>query len=82
VTSPLDVTGAELRKWAARCAAQAKETRSIPDRARLLAMRDALLDLADNEDWLSGKVPLVPAQPAPIAGASQVNGRTHSHDDR
>lgn len=46
--------GAELRQWARQCGAQATLARSAEERDRLLRMRNSLLELADNEDWLSG----------------------------
>jgi hypothetical protein len=49
-------SAAELRRWALQCAAQADDPRITGDeRDRLLAMRTALLQLADMEDWLDGK---------------------------
>lgn len=48
-------TSADLRRWAMQCGAQASAAASSADeRERLLKMREALLDLADTEDWLSG----------------------------
>jgi hypothetical protein len=47
-------TSADLRRWALQCGARASSVVSADERQRLLTMREALLDLADNEDWLSG----------------------------
>jgi hypothetical protein len=46
----------DFRLWAALCAAKAEAAATPADRDRLLKMRDALLALADNEDWLHGRV--------------------------
>ncbi len=51
------LNAAELRRLAMQCAAQATEARCDPaERSRLLAMREALLALAENADWLDGKL--------------------------
>jgi hypothetical protein len=47
-------TSADLRRWALQCGARASTAASGDERERLSRMREALLDLADNEDWLSG----------------------------
>ena len=47
-------TGADLRRWAMQCGARALAATCADERERLTRMREALLDLADNEDWLSG----------------------------
>jgi hypothetical protein len=45
----------DLRRWAAQCAEQANGPNlSGEDRDRLLRMRDSLLALAENADWLAG----------------------------
>jgi hypothetical protein len=42
-----------LRRWAIECAAKADDPAIKPEeRKRLLKMRDALLDLAKNQEWL------------------------------
>ncbi len=42
-----------LRRWAMQCLEQANNARvSGEERARLMMMRDALLTLADTQDWL------------------------------
>jgi hypothetical protein len=49
-------SSAGLRRWAMQCAAAADDPRaSGGERDRLLAMRKALLELADAQDWLDGK---------------------------
>jgi hypothetical protein len=48
-------TRVDLRRWAMQCGARASSAVcSADERERLLRMREALLDLADTEDWLSG----------------------------
>jgi len=47
---------ADFRMWAAQCTANAEAAATPADRERLIKMRDALLALADNEDWLHGSV--------------------------
>ena len=53
MTPTLDA--ANLRRWAMQCATQAENlgTRE-EERARLLRMRESLIELADNDDWLHG----------------------------
>lgn len=48
-------SSADLRRWAMRCATEAAGATEPADRERLLRMRDALTQLAENEDWLSGR---------------------------
>jgi len=55
--------GDDLRRWAMQCAARAQSAASPFERNRLLSMRDSLLHLADNEDWLAGETQLV-SQPS------------------
>ena len=47
-------TATDLRRWAMKCASEASACADMADRERLLRKRDALLALANNEDWLSG----------------------------
>ena len=49
------LTASDLRRWAMRCGSEAADAASDDDRMRLLKMRDALIQLAENEDWLNGK---------------------------
>jgi hypothetical protein len=50
------LNSAELRRLAMECAARAGHAECDPDeRIRLLKMREALLDLAVNADWLAGR---------------------------
>ena len=45
-----------LRQWAMKCAAQADDPKTKPaERERLLKMRQALLELAAEQDWLDGR---------------------------
>ena len=50
------LNAAELRRWAMECGARAyRPDCSAEDNVRLLTMRESLLALADNADWLNGK---------------------------
>lgn len=52
---PDPLSAIDLRHWAAQCAEQARKLNcSEEDRERLRRMRDAILALADNADWLAG----------------------------
>lgn len=54
---PDTLDAAELRRWAMQCSAEAEDDGcSAEERSRLLEMREALLALAENADWLAGKV--------------------------
>ena len=45
-----------LRRWAMQCASAADDPQASGDeRDRLLTMRRALLELANEQDWLDGK---------------------------
>ena len=49
-------SGEELRAWASRCRAQANDPRlSGDERDRVLKMSDALIVVANTQDWLDGK---------------------------
>jgi hypothetical protein len=52
---PSAMSAAELRRLAMQCAAQADDEHDREERKRLLKIRQALLTLAENEDWLNGK---------------------------
>lgn len=53
---PDTLDAAALRRLAMRYAAQASDpTCSDTERSRLVTMREALLDLAANADWLAGR---------------------------
>lgn len=46
----------ELRRWAKHCTEKAEQVTSpLSERERLLKTKEALLALADNADWLSGR---------------------------
>lgn len=46
----------ELRRWAKQCEAKAAQiVTPLSERERLMKTREALLALADNADWLSGR---------------------------
>lgn len=46
----------ELRRWAKQCAEKAEQiVLPLSERERLLKIKEALLALADNADWLSGR---------------------------
>lgn len=50
------LNAAELRRLAMQCSARAEHADcSASERERLLKMREALLDLAQNADWLAGR---------------------------
>jgi hypothetical protein len=54
---PDTLNAAELRRWAMECGAQADSPNcSTEERTRLLTMRESLLALAENADWLAGKL--------------------------
>ena len=58
------LNAAELRRLAMECAAMADaDGCAAEERERLLTMRESLLALADNADWLEGR----PAAPQPHA---------------
>ncbi|MBX9711007.1 MAG: hypothetical protein K2X60_08230 [Xanthobacteraceae bacterium] len=50
-----EATAAELRQWADDYGRQLEAASDAEDRKRLRKVRRALLDLADNEDWLAGR---------------------------
>ncbi|MEJ2377158.1 MAG: hypothetical protein P8Y53_03715 [Pseudolabrys sp.] len=55
---PDTLNAAALRRGAMQCAAKADDKGvSAQERERYLTMREALLVLADNADWLAGPVP-------------------------
>jgi hypothetical protein len=61
---PDTLNAAELRRLAMECAAMADtDGCEANERKRLLTMRESLLALAENADWLAGK----PADPRPQA---------------
>ena len=68
----MNMTANELRRWAARCEADAEKTRSLEDRDRLLKMQTALIALAEGEDWLT------PGH-AVRNGATMANGGDRRH---
>ena len=50
------ISSADLRRWAMECYDQAIDPRvSGDERDRLLRMRQSLLTLAEEQDWLNGK---------------------------
>jgi hypothetical protein len=60
------LSSADLRRWAMRCATEAENLGTDEERRdRLLKMREALIVLADNEDWLAG-----------VATHRAINGQT------
>jgi hypothetical protein len=56
---------AELRRWAMRCAARASvDDCPADERDRLLTIREALLSLAVDADWLIGRpARVIPPRP-------------------
>jgi hypothetical protein len=64
------LNAAELRRLAMECAARAGHADCSPDeRNRLLKMREGLLDLAVNADWLAGR-PIIDTTRQPTAAQS------------
>ena len=50
------ISSADLRRWAMECYDQAIDPRASGDeRDRLFRMRQSLLTLAEEQDWLNGK---------------------------
>ncbi|MEJ2436323.1 MAG: hypothetical protein P8Y53_25445 [Pseudolabrys sp.] len=55
---PDTLDAAALRRWAMQCAAKADDKGvSAPERERYLTTRESLLALAENADWLAGRLP-------------------------
>ena len=53
-----NLSAAELRRWAAQCAARAKDPlASGNEYERLVKMRDGLLAVAEQQEWLEGNSP-------------------------
>ena len=53
---PNTLNAAEMRRLAMRCAARACDAElSVEERERMRRMRDGLLDVAANADWLAGR---------------------------
>ena len=50
-------SGDDLRRWAAQCAAKAKDAKTPEERERLLKMQAAIFELSKTQDWLDGKSP-------------------------
>jgi len=54
---PDTLNAVEMRRLAMQCAARAYDTACKPDeRERMLRMREGLLALAVNADWLAGRI--------------------------
>jgi hypothetical protein len=74
---PDTLNAAEMRRLAMRCAVRASEPDcGADDRERLLRMREGLLEVAANADWLSGHRD--PAQ----REASSIVPRDYARDER
>lgn len=53
-----NLSAADLRQWAAQCDARAKDPlASGEEYERLVLMRDGLLAVAEQQEWLEGKFP-------------------------
>ena len=53
----ISMVSSDLRRWAMQCIDQASDPSSSgEERERLMKMREGLLALADNQDWLNGRV--------------------------
>lgn len=50
-----EASAAELRRWASDVADYLQSAETAEEQKRLKKVRRALLDLADNEDWLAGR---------------------------
>jgi hypothetical protein len=51
-----NLSAAELRRWAAQCDARAKDPlASGEEHERLVKMRDGLLAIAGQQEWLEGR---------------------------
>jgi hypothetical protein len=63
---PDTLNAAEMRRLAMQCAARASDAKcDAEERERLLKMRESLLALAANADWLAGRpIKNAPLQPA------------------
>ncbi len=52
-----NLSAAALRRWAAQCDTRAKDSlTSGQDYDRLMVMRDGLLAVAEQQEWLEGEV--------------------------
>lgn len=52
-----NLSAAELRRWAAQCDARAKDPLASGDEyERLVKMRDGLLAVAEQQEWLEGNI--------------------------
>ncbi len=52
-----NLSAAELRRWAAQCDARAKDPLASGDEyERLVLMRDGLLAVAEQQEWLEGNL--------------------------
>jgi hypothetical protein len=52
-----NLSAAELRRWAAQCDARARDAlTSGPEHDRLVLMRDGLLAVAEQQEWLEGNI--------------------------
>jgi hypothetical protein len=70
------LNAAELRRLAMECAGRAGGADCAPDeRARLLTMREALLDLAANADWLAGRPIMDAARQSASATQQEASAR-------
>jgi hypothetical protein len=52
-----NLSAAELRRWASQCDARVKDPlTSLDEYERLVRMRDGLLAVAEQQEWLEGNV--------------------------
>ncbi len=52
-----NLSAAELRRWAAQCDQRAKDPLASGDEyERLVLMRDGLLAVAEQQEWLEGNI--------------------------
>lgn len=61
-TMNTNISAAGLRQWAAQCESRSRDSMTTgPEYERLMTMKDALLALADAQEWLDGQTaPIVP----------------------
>lgn len=55
-TMNTNISAAGLRQWAAQCESRARDPMTTgPEYERLMTMKDALVALADTQEWLDGQ---------------------------
>jgi hypothetical protein len=61
-TMNTNISATGLRQWAAQCETRAQDSMTTgPEYERLMTMKDALIALADAQEWLDGqRAPIAP----------------------